>query len=65
MQTVAEELRVEGRKDTLLLQLGLNFEDLPEVRRRQVAEADQEEIDAILARLLTAGSVDGVFGCAR
>ena len=72
MQTVAERIRAEerreGRKEAsqriLLSQMALKFDTVPDTRHQQIVDASLNELDAWLAKVLTASDVDEVFSTA-
>ncbi len=69
MQTVAEKIRAEERREgsicILLNQMALKLDTVPDARRQQIVEASQNELDAWLAKVLTASDVDEVFSTAN
>jgi hypothetical protein len=63
---IKEEGRNEGRmealREGLLKLLGMRFGEVPEVRRMQIEAASGEALHGWLERLLSATTIDGVFG---
>lgn len=55
------EGRAEGQIQLLLKQLRLRFGELPESIHRRVETADSECLESWGERILTAGTLDGVF----
>jgi hypothetical protein len=60
--TIAEQLRAEGRVETLIQQLTLKFGPLPEAALTAVRNASADQLQAWTARVLTADTLDQLFG---
>ncbi len=61
VMTIAEQLRQEGRVQTLRKQFGLRFGELNEATLKRLESADEESLDRYAERILTASSLDELF----